>query len=265
MTDQAPTAQADGPQEQRSGKSERVAAWFNVVINFLILLVLGAGGYIAFQQWDLAQVRRTDEATISYVNALTQTEHTRALWYLQRFTICFENDKGPLGGGTHLSYLTLAEINARKDANAAVAKKWWRLIENDDHVEDTGKKGYCGKKKDIEENLFLVWSRLEALASCAAMKICDLTKVVKPISWKCDGPRPKDQLVESFDCFTVLSISNYLILSSAPGVSREWDAASTAGNFKTLIEQLEKYGECIVRERREQIWLGRLGGPQPEY
>lgn len=241
-----------------------VNAWLTVIF----IAVAGCSAFLAYSSWQEQVKRRQDEITLNYLDALAKPEFTKALWYLQEFTICFENDNGDLGaGGKHLSYRTIAEIDANRDAYILIAKKWWQQIEHDDHVEDEKllKKGYCTKRKGIEEDLNLVYSRFEALASCIAVGLCNIERIVRVPpdgKWSCKPfERPRDQLIEVWDHFTLLVVSNYLLLAHES--SREWDL--TSGNFEKLLKRIEQWAECLMMTQRDEIWKGRRNGPVPEY
>ena len=162
----------------------------------------------------------------------------------------------------------------------SVARQWWKLIENDRHVfrdpkdatiEKPASPGYCGLRRwATEESVFLVFSRLEALASCAASGLCDLDVVITNEEQKCTATaanlkydRTKfmsKQMIESFDYFTVMAIAHYFWLSK--DVSREYNIPD--GNVGVLLSRIEKYSKCWMLTQRDKIWNGREGGVRAE-
>lgn len=72
----------------------------------------------------------------------------------------------------------------------------------------------------------MVYGRLEALASCARQKLCSFRRIV--------------DMIEAIDHMTVLSFSNYLLLTRyrERHISREW---TMDGALVDLVELIEKH------------------------
>jgi len=107
----------------------------------------------------------------------------------------------------------------RQDEAYKTAARWWDLVEND-QKELEG----CGKPVQIEEKLMVVYGRLEALASYAKQQLCSFGRVV--------------DMIEAFDYITLLSISNYLLLTRDRKIAREW---YMSGALVDLVEVVERY------------------------
>ena len=142
-------------------------------------------------------------------------EYIRYLWEVEEFTLCYER-----AAKRHLSYARFAEINGKPES-FKLAAGWWDMIENEHKDHET-----CGRPPDIEEKLMMVYGRLEALASCARQKLCSFSRIV--------------DMVEAIDHMTVLSFSNYLLLTRHRDqhISREW---TMDGALVDLVQLFEKH------------------------
>ncbi len=200
------------------GKSTHAASkvkspWWSPMTGRLSVIAQFSAAAILLISAGVAERRWNTDATLKYLDKLTDREYVDYLWDLEGFTLCFEAQKKQ-----HLSYREYASIK-RDQASADLARQWWNLVENEREPLDG-----CGKPTDIERKLMVVYSRLEGLASCADQKLCTFTKI--------------NQMREAFDYHTLLSISNYLLLTEIPGVSREWRAT---GSLKILVGYTEEW------------------------
>jgi hypothetical protein len=212
----------------------RLQRW-QIVWQAITAAILAAGACIAIYGWiSDSQKRRTDR-TLDYINKLADRDFINSLWDVHEFTVCFERHKD-----AHISYLRydIVTAPADKSRSIALARDWWKLVENESVTMEE-----CGKPVDVERTLMVVYTRLEALASCSVTNVCDFDKLMK--------------MIEAFDYLTVLSISNYILLAlTEQGVSREW---STTGSFKQLVSKIEDYvfnpeKLVLTPAQREQIW-----------
>ena len=206
---------------------------------FTALCILPVTAYVAFQNWNGEIEKRKLDATLRYLDPLLQREFIDSLWDIEEFTICFEKSQQ-----RHLAYLPFKHVNAaeRKSASLDLARQWWYAIENDVSNE-------CGKKDDADRQLMFVYGRLDALASCLQLGLCDWSRLF--------GAGKSAGLMESFDYLAVLSISNYLLLSG--DASREWNADE--GNFKYLSLRIEEHAKEFLDLNRAKLWEGRLKKP----
>jgi hypothetical protein len=186
--------------------------------------ILGRTAAVAWSNWKAESGRRQTDATLRYFDRLMERDYIRYLWEIEDFTLCFE---GAAKG--HLSYARFGEVRA-KDESFKLAAKWWDVIENEGKELEA-----CGKPDNIEEKLMVVYGRLEALASCAKQKLCSFSRIV--------------DMIEAFDHMTVLSISNYLLLTRDRDhkISREW---TMHGALVDLVEVVEKH---VFEGRRSAI------------
>ena len=170
---------------------------------------------MAWSNWKAESNKRQTDATLRYFDRLMERDYIRYLWEIEEFTLCFERAaKG------HLSYARFGEVRNSDDA-FKLAAQWWDLVENEDKEMET-----CGRPDNIEEKLMVVYGRLEALSSCAKQKLCSFTRIV--------------DMIEAFDHMTLLSVSNYLLLTRDRDrkISREW---TMSGALVDLVELIEKY------------------------
>ena len=200
-----------------------------VFLQGIMVSILGLSGVIAWSSWQAEAGKRQTDATLRYFDKLMDHDYIRYLWDIEDFTLCFEHAaKG------HLSYARFAEVRSREES-FKLAARWWDVIENEHKELAT-----CGKPANIEEKLMVVYGRLEALASCAKQKLCSFTRIV--------------DMIEAFDHTTVLSISNYLLLTRTRErkISREW---TMHGALVDLVEVIEKH---VFEGRNSAMTYARL-------
>jgi hypothetical protein len=195
--------------------SKIAVAHVGVFLQAIMVSTLALTAIIAWSNWQAEVGKRQTDATLRYFDRLMDRDYIRYLWDIEDFTLCFERAaKG------HLSYARFAEVKSRAES-FKLATQWWDVVENEHKELAT-----CGKPANIEEKLMVVYGRLEALASCAKQKLCSFTRIV--------------DMIEAFDHMTVLSISNYLLLTreGERKISREW---TMYGALVDLVEVIEKH------------------------
>lgn len=232
------------------------------LLTLIVALVAVGLGVVGYKQ----QARKQKvEATLEYIKRLQDDRFTSAIWTLQQFTICFERDEGQ---GLSYRYFDKVNSEGERKKSEAVAQKWWDYVENDDKLSYCAPKDQPRKRLELEQELFVVYGRLEALASCAVKQLCNLDLVIEDLNEsRCktvgyaqekllertlfERTQENQSLVESFDWSTVLSVSNYLLLGHR--ASMQWDAQS--GNFPLLVRRLERYMECSgdLEQRRPSL------------
>jgi Tfp pilus assembly protein PilE len=186
-----------------------------VFMQVVVACILALTAIVAWSNWKAESNKRQTDATLRYFDRLMERDYIRYLWEIEEFTLCFERSaKG------HLSYARFGEVRNSDDA-FKLAAKWWDLVENEDKEMET-----CGRPDNIEEKLMVVYGRLEALSSCAKQKLCSFVRIV--------------DMIEAFDHMTLLSVSNYLLLTRDRDrkISREW---TMSGALVDLVELIEKY------------------------
>lgn len=181
-----------------------------VMVSFVVL-----SAFVAYSSWRAEAGKRQTDATLRYFDPLMDREYIRYLWEVEEFTLCYER-----AAERHLSYARFAEINGKPES-FKLATGWWDLIENEYKEHKS-----CGRPPNIEEKLMMVYGRLEALASCARQKLCSFGRIV--------------DMIEAIDHMTVLSFSNYLLLTRyrEHHISREW---TVDGALVELVELIEKH------------------------
>lgn len=186
-----------------------------VTLQAIGLALFGMSAVIAWSNWQAEVGKRQTDATLRYFDPLMDRDYIRYLWEIEEFTLCFERVSG-----RHLSYTRHAEIVGNPQS-FEIARGWWDLVENE-HKELEA----CGRPLNVEEKLMTVYGRLEALASCARRKLCSFNLI--------------EDMIESFDHMTVLTISNYLLLTRHHDrpVAREW---TMDGALVDLVELIEKH------------------------
>ena len=186
-----------------------------IVLQAVMVIVLGLSVVLGWSSWQAELGKRQTDATLRYFDRLMARDYIQYLWEIQEFTLCYER----VSGGK-LSYARFSEARQREESTR-VAAQWWDLVENDDKQLTA-----CGKPEQVEEKLMVVYGRLEALASCAKQRLCSFSRVV--------------DMIEAFDYVTLLSISNYLLLTNERErkISREW---YMAGALVQLVEVVERY------------------------
>jgi hypothetical protein len=195
--------------------SKITTAQIGVVLQAVVVTVLGLTLVIGWSSWQAETSKQQTDATLRYFDRLMTRDYIQYLWEIQEFTVCFER-----AAKSHLSYSRFDTVR-RQDEAYKTAARWWDLVEND-QKELAG----CGKPVQIEEKLMVVYGRLEALASCAKQQLCSFGRVV--------------DMIEAVDYITLLSISNYLLLTRdrERRISREW---YMSGALVDLVEVVERY------------------------
>ncbi|HZX86906.1 MAG TPA: hypothetical protein VFF19_25265 [Reyranella sp.] len=165
-----------------------------VMVSFVVL-----SAFVAYSSWRAEAGKRQTDATLRYFDPLMDRECIRYLWETEEFTLCYER-----AAERHLSYARFKEISGKPES-FKLATGWWDLIENEYKEHES-----CGRPPNIEEKLMMVYGRLEALASCARQKLCSFSRII--------------DMIEAIDHMTVLSFSNYLLLTRYRDhhISREW-------------------------------------------
>jgi hypothetical protein len=191
------------------------AVRIGVALQAVMVTILGLSLVIGWSSWEAETGKQQTDATLRYFDRLMTRDYIQYLWEIQEFTLCFER-----AAKNHLSYSRFDAVQRRDEAYKTAAR-WWDLVEND-AKELEG----CGKPVQIEEKLMVVYGRLEALASCAKQQLCSFGRVV--------------DMIEAFDYITLLSISNYLLLTRdrERRISREW---YMSGALVDLVEVVERY------------------------
>jgi hypothetical protein len=191
------------------------APWAGVTLQAVMVCMVAVTATVAWSSWRAETGKRQTDATLRYFDPLMERDYIRYLWEIEEFTLCFER-----ASQQHLSYARYAEINGKPDS-FRLAAAWWELVENDDREQEA-----CGKPMNVEEKLMVIYGRLEALASCARQKLCSFGRI--------------EDMIEAFDHMTLLSVSNYLLLTrhyDRP-VAREW---TMDGALVDLVELIEKH------------------------
>ena len=186
-----------------------------VFMQVIMACILALTATVAWSNWKAESSKRQTDATLRYFDRLMERDYIRYLWEIEEFTLRFERAaKG------HLSYARFRDVR-NKDEAFRLATGWWDLVENEDKEMEA-----CGRPNNIEEKLMVVYGRLEALSSCAKQKLCSFTRIV--------------DMIEAFDHMTLLSVSNYLLLTRDRDrrISREW---TMSGALVDLVELIEKY------------------------
>lgn len=188
----------------------RVGVCLQAVMVSMVIL----SGIIAYSSWRAEAGKRQTDATLRYFDPLMDREYIRYLWEVEEFTLCYER-----AVHQHLSYARFDAIKGKPES-FALAAGWWDLIENEHKEHDS-----CGRPPNIEEKLMMVYGRLEALASCARQKLCSFSRIV--------------DMIEAIDHMTVLSFSNYLLLTrySEHHISREWTMDGALVDLVGLVEK----------------------------
>ncbi len=222
------------------------------ILQLLVLLVAAGSAGFVYLSLEKQEEGRKVNATFQFIKPLQEDVHTKALWELLEFTKCYEANKGDA-----LSFMRYDEVATaeRQETTSALLKGWWEHVENDDQPTYCSREGLPRRPGQLEEQLFTVYSRLEALASCGVMGLCDLDLIVKHLTeGECKERYARawgmeftalakrtdkvNSLLESFDWQSMLAISNYILLSG--WVAREWSGMS--GNFARLIQRFEGGG-----------------------
>lgn len=195
--------------------SEVTVPRVGVVLQFVVVCMLGLSAVVAWSNWQAEAGKRQTDATLRYFDPLMDRDYIRYLWEIEEFTLCFERTSQ-----RHLSYARHVEIVGNPQS-FEIATAWWDVVENEQKELEA-----CGRPINIEEKLMVVYGRLEALASCARQKLCSFSRI--------------EDLIEAFDHMTVLSISNYLLLTRQHErpVAREW---TMDGALVDLVELIEKH------------------------
>jgi hypothetical protein len=195
--------------------SRITTAHIGVILQAVMITVLSLSLVIAWSSWQAETGKQQTDATLRYFDRLMTRDYIQYLWEIQEFTLCFER-----AAKNHLSYSRFDTVR-RQDGAYKTAALWWDMVEND-QKELAG----CGKPVQIEEKLMVVYGRLEALASCAKQRLCSFGRMV--------------DMIEAFDYITLLSISNYLLLTRDRDrrISREW---YMSGALVDLVEVVERY------------------------
>jgi hypothetical protein len=195
--------------------SRITTAHIGVIVQAVMITVLSLSLVIAWSSWQAETGKQQTDATLRYFDRLMTRDYIQYLWEIQEFTLCFER-----AAKNHLSYSRFDTVR-RQDGAYKTAALWWDMVEND-QKELAG----CGKPVQIEEKLMVVYGRLEALASCAKQRLCSFGRMV--------------DMIEAFDYITLLSISNYLLLTRDRDrrISREW---YMSGALVDLVEVVERY------------------------
>jgi hypothetical protein len=195
--------------------SKITAPQIGVCLQAVMIAVLGLSLIVGWWSWQDELGKRQTDATLRYIDPLMARDSIQYMWEIEEFTMCFERaSKG------HISYARFGDTR-RKDDAYKIATRWWDLVENE-HKEIAA----CGRPAEIEQKLMVVYGRLEALASCAKQRLCSFSRIV--------------DMIEAFDYITLLSISNYLLLTRdrERNVSREW---YMSGALVDLVELVEQY------------------------
>jgi hypothetical protein len=240
-------------------------------LQLLVLIVAVVSLFLAIVGYNSQQEKRQLDATLEYVKRVQADDFTMALWNLEDFTKCFEDKHGK-----GLAYRTFADVTEKNKLveSVALAKEWFDYIENDDHLDYCARAGVKRAPLALERDLYIVYGRLEGLASCGVMQVCDLNLIIRDIRHMlCEGlgerahgrgrvvfhrvRGPKSLLLDSFDWEPVLAISNYLRLSSR--AAREWEAEK--GNFAMLLERFERWAACDgnLKRRFDSLRRSRRG------
>lgn len=206
---------------------------FSDWLQLCLLLVAIVGAVVAWRAWSAELEKRKLEATLKYIEPLSQREFLDDLFDLHEFTICFENKQGH-----HISYLLSRELYEEEiKANAIrLAKSWWFFVENNVSVE----KGCAADQ--LDRKLARTLSKITMLSACLESEICSYTNFL---------PVAEALFLEGF-----LSFSNYIMLSLEADVSRGWIIFDTS-KLRSFLDRLEEEFEEYLLMRREGIRRGK--------
>lgn len=240
---------------RRSSKAE--ATWSPVVANIIQALAFFSallGAVSIYNSWYDATKRARLETTFRFIEPLTRQDYIHALWRLQEFTVCFENERAKASESQalkHISYLSKEEVLAVKDAAKEIARAWWKAIENEEETVCDKKDGPFADKETVQAQLMLVYARISQLDVCRRRGLCDFAIIF--------------DMRDSIDFVTLQAITNYMRF--ADEVSREWFMVSMSDGqpiFVAVADEMYEKETKIIARQRDEIWKAYTAPKSPE-
>ena len=213
-------------------------------IQLLMALVTAFCGLIACNAWNNELYKRKFELTAKLIEGLYSKEYISALWALQEFTVCFENEHNKSVSpekAVRLSYVSFDEIDViSTEYSAPMFKKWWDLVETTEE-RHACKEMVLDKYKlfDLEFELYQIYAKFSQMQSCINNNYCDESLMGK-------------LSIEALDGISPMAFMSYL--ANASKYSREWDLYRGSASV-TFIVKLSDANWEYVRDSRKKIWL----------